>query len=137
MGDIVGDIRYALRILAKNPVFTVVAVLTLALGIGANTAIFTLLDQVLLRLLPVKDPQQLVLLTMRGHHYGSNWGGNAISHPMFRNFKDHNQVFSGMFCRFPTQVSLMSGGQAEQEEAELVSGTYFSVLGISTAVGRT
>src|SRR6516164_6406767 len=117
MNSVLGELRYAARVLAKNPVFTIVAVLTLALGIGANTAIFTLLDQILLRLLPVKAPQQLVLLTMRGHHYGSNWGGNAISHPMFRNFKDHNQVFSGMFCRFPTQVSLMSGGQAERVEA--------------------
>src|SRR5579863_3567893 len=108
MGDVGGDIRYALRVFAKNPVFTAVVVLTLALGIGANTAIFTLLDQVLLRLLPVKDPQQLVLLTMRGHHYGSNLGGNAISHPMFRDFKDRNQVFSGMFCRFSTQVGFVS-----------------------------
>src|SRR5215469_3803417 len=106
MDYIPGELRYAGRVLKKNPVFTVVAVLTLALGIGANTAIFTLLDQILLRLLPVKDPQHLVLLTMRGSHYGSNWGGNAISHPMFRDFKDHNQVFSGMFCRFPTRVSL-------------------------------
>jgi predicted permease len=137
MGDIRGDVRYALHVLAKNPVFSAVAVLTLALGIGANTAIFTLLDQVLLRLLPVKEPQQLVLLTMRGSHYGSNWGGNAISHPMFRDFQDHNQVFSGMFCRFPTRVSLMSGGQAEPVEAELVSGTYFGVLGVTTALGRT
>jgi predicted permease len=137
MGDLVGDIRYTVRMLAKNPVFTVVAVVTLALGIGANTAIFTLLDQVLLRMLPVKEPQQLVLLTMRGRHYGSNWGGNAISYPMYRDFRDHNQVFSGMFCRFPTAVSLTFGGQAERVEAELVSGTYFGVLGVTTALGRT
>ncbi|HUI40451.1 MAG TPA: ABC transporter permease [Terriglobia bacterium] len=137
MGNVLGDIRYALRVLAKNRMFTAVAVLTLAFGIGANTAIFSLLDQVLLRLLPVKDPQQLVLLTMRGRHYGSNWGGNAISHPMFRDFASHNQVFSGMFCRFPLQMSLMSGGQAEPVEAEMVSGTYFSVLGVGAAIGRT
>ena len=137
MGIIAGDIRYAARVLAKNPVFTAVAVLTLALGIGANTAIFTLLDQVLLRLLPVKDPQQLALLTMRGRHYGNNWGGNAISYPMYRDFQDHNQVFSGMFCRFPTAVSLTFGGQAERVETELVSGTYFGVLGVTTALGRT
>src|SRR6202047_5462632 len=73
------DLNYALRTLRRSPGFTAVAVLTLALGIGANTAIFTLLDQVLLRLLPVKDPKSLVLLTMRGKHYGSNWGWNAIS----------------------------------------------------------
>jgi predicted permease len=137
MGSIARDLRYAGRVLAKNPVFTAVAILTLALGIGANTAIFTLLDQILLRLLPVKNPQQLVLLTMRGRHYGSNWGGNAISYPMYRDFQDHNEVFSGMFCRFPTRVSLTFGGQAERVEAELVSGTYFSVLGVTTARGRT
>ncbi len=86
--------------------FTAVAVLSLALGIGANTAIFTLLDQVLLRLLPVKDrAKSLTLLTMRGRHYGSNWGGNAISYPMYRDFQDHNQVFTGMFCRFSQSMS--------------------------------
>src|SRR5438093_13232471 len=86
--------------LARTPGFTAIAVLTLALGIGANTAIFTLLDQVLLRILPVKDRQQLVLLTMRGRHYGSNWVGIAISQPMFRDFRGHNEVFLEMFCRF-------------------------------------
>ncbi|HEY6944801.1 MAG TPA: ABC transporter permease, partial [Candidatus Acidoferrum sp.] len=87
-------------------------------------------------LLPVKNPKELVLLTMRGHHYGSNWGGNAISHPMFRDFQSHNEVFSGMLCRFPNSVSLTSGGQSERVHAELVSGTYFSVLGVNTILGR-
>src|SRR2546427_10603282 len=100
------DFKYALRTLRRSPGFTGVAALTLALGIGAKTAIFTLLDQILLRLLPVKNPQQLVLLTMRGHHYGNNWGGNAISYPMYRDFQDHNEVFSGMFCRFGIRASL-------------------------------
>ena len=100
------DFGYALRTLRRSRGFAAVAALTLALGIGANTAIFTLLDQVLLRLLPVKNPQQLVLLTMRGKHYGNNWGGNAISYPMYRDFQDHNEVFSGMFCRFPQPVSM-------------------------------
>src|SRR2546430_7088014 len=107
----IGDFRYALRTLRRSPGYVAVAVMTLALGIGANTAIFSLLDQILLRLLPVKNPQQLVLLTMRGHHYGSNWGGNAISHPMFRDFQAHNDVFSGMFCRFRDPVSLTFAGQ--------------------------
>jgi predicted permease len=130
------DFGYALRTLRRSRGFAVVAALTLALGIGANTAIFTLLDQVLLRLLPVKNPQELVLLTERGHHYGSNWGGNAISYPMYRDFQDHNEVFSGMFCRFPDHVSLTFNGQSERVAAELVSGTYFPVLGIGAVVGR-
>ncbi len=130
------DLKYTFRMLVRTPGFTAVAVLTLALGIGANTAIFTLLDQVLLRLLPVKDPQQLVLLTMRGHHYGSNWGGNAISHPMFRDFKDRNEVFSEMFCRFPFTASLTSNGQAELVQLEMVSGAYFPVLGVRPFLGR-
>src|SRR5205823_1804327 len=136
LDTILRDLKYTFRMLARTPGFTAVAVLTLALGIGANTAIFTLLDQVLLRLLPVKNPQQLVLLTMRGHHYGNNWGGNAISHPMFRDFQAHNEVFSGMFCRFPVPVSLTFGGQSEHVNAELVSGTYFSVLGLNAILGR-
>jgi putative ABC transport system permease protein len=131
------DFGYAVRTLRRSRGFAAVAALTLALGIGANTAIFTLLDQVLLRLLPVKNPQQLVLLTMRGRHYGNNWGGNAISYPMYRDFQDHNEVFSGMFSRFPDPVSMTFGGQAELVAAELVSGTYFEVLGVGTALGRT
>src|SRR5216684_1487976 len=114
------DLKYTFRMLARTPGFTAVAVLTLALGIGANTAIFTLLDQVLLRLLPVKDPQQLVLLTMMGRHYGSNWGGNSISHPMFRDFREHNQVFSDMFCRFSTSGVIPAMGRLLTPEDDIV-----------------
>jgi len=130
------DLRYSMRTLARTPGFTAVAILTLALGIGANTAIFTLLDQILLRLLPVKNPQELVLLTMRGRHYGSNWGGNAISHPMFRDFAAHNDVFTDMFCRFPFDASVSFNGQAEHLQLELVSGKYFSTLGLTPLLGR-
>ncbi len=137
MSNLWGDLRYAFRSLRKAPVFTAVAVLSLALGIGANTAIFTLLDQILLRLLPVKDAKELTLLTMRGRHYGSNWGGNAISYPMYRDFKDRNSVFSTMFCRFIREVSLGFEGHTELTRAELVSGTYFPGLGVGAALGRT
>ena len=113
--------------------FSTVAVLSLALGIGANTAMFTFLNQILLRLLPVKDAQHLALLTMRGRHYGSNWGGNAISYPMYKDFKEHNQVFTEMFCRFPQAISVTFEGTTERVQAELVSGTYFPVLGVSAA----
>jgi predicted permease len=130
------DFKYALRTLARTPGFTAVAILTLALGIGANTAIFTLLDQILLRMLPVKNPQELVLLTMRGRHYGSNWGGNAISHPMFRDFAAHNEVFTDMFARFPFGASITFKGQAEHVQMEMVSGTYFSTLGLNPILGR-
>ena len=93
--EAIGDFKYALRTLRRSPGYVAVAEMTLALGIAANTAIFSLLDQILLRLLPVKNPQELVLLTMRGKHYGNNWGGNAISHR--RDFQKQNEVFSGMF----------------------------------------
>jgi len=136
MNTVWNDIRYAIRGFRRAPLFTSVAVLSLAFGIGANTAIFSLLDQVLLRLLPVKDPQQLVLLTTRGSHYGSNWGGNAISYPMYSDFSSHNEVFSGMFCRFPIDTSLGFGNRTERVSAELVSGSYFPVLGVKAAVGR-
>ena len=138
MGTLIQDLRFALRGLAKAPVFTAVAVLSLALGIGANTAIFTLLDQVLLRRLPVRNPEELVLLWMHGGtHYGSNWGGNAISYPLYEDLTRNNQVFTGMFCRFPTSVSLSFEGNTERVAAELVSGTYFPVLGVGAALGRT
>jgi predicted permease len=130
------DLNFALRTLRRTPGFTLVAVLTLALGIGANTAIFTLLNQVLLRLLPVKDPHSLVLLTMRGKHYGSNWGSNAISYPMYKDFQANNEVFSGMMARFPIYASVTIGNAAERVKSELVSGSYFDVLGVTTAIGR-
>jgi predicted permease len=137
MSTLWNEFRYAVRMLRKSPVFTAIAVFSLAVGIGANTAIFSLVDQILIRLLPVKEPQQLVLLTMRGMHYGSNWGGNAISYPMYSDFRDNNAVFSGMFCRFPTYLSLSFSGQTERVAGELVSGSYFPVLGVGAALGRT
>jgi predicted permease len=137
MRSIGKDIQFALRAFRKSPVFTAVALLSLALGIGANTAIFTLLDQVLLRLMPVKNPQELVLLHMKGFHYGSNWGDNSLSYPMYRDFKANNSVFTGMFCRWGNQFSLGSNGTTELANGELVSGNYFPVLGVGAAIGRT
>ena len=137
MGSLLQDLRYAFRGLAKSRAFTAVAILSLALGIGANTAIFSLLDQVLLRRLDVSSPDELVLLSMKGSHYGNNWGGNAISHPMYLDLRDNNQVFTGMFCRFSTAASLSFGSDTERVSAELVSGTYFPVLRVGAALGRT
>lgn len=131
------DIRYALRGFRRTPLFTTVAILSLAFGIGANTAVFSLLDQVMLRLLPVKHPEQLVILKELGAHYGSNSGMNAMSYPMYTDFSQHNDVFSGMFCRFPVEASLGYGSRTERVDAELVSGSYFPVLGVGAALGRT
>ena len=137
MTSILADIRYAFRSLRKAPLFATVAVLSLALGIGANTAIFSLLDQVLLRLLPVKNPRELVLFTMRGQHYGNNWGQSAISYPMYRDFQDHNEVFSEMFARYPFTPSFAVDGGTDRAQAEMVSGTYFPAMGVGAAIGRT
>src|ERR1700693_4093150 len=130
------DFGYALRTLRRSRGFAAVAALTLALGIGANTAIFTLLDQILLRLLPVKDPRQLALLTIRGMEYGNNSGGNAMSYPLYRDFSERNAVFSGMFCRFAYTMNVSFAGRTERADGELVSGTYFPVLGVGAAIGR-
>jgi predicted permease len=137
MNSIWNDAVYALRGFRRTPLFTVVAILSLALGIGANTAIFTLMNHVLLELLPVKHPEQLVVVTERGIRFGDSWGDNDISYPMYRDLRDRNQVFSGMFGRYPTSVSLGYGNRTEQVAAELVSGTYFPVLGVTAALGRT
>jgi predicted permease len=130
------DLRFALRTLRKSPVFVVVAILSLALGIGANTAIFSLVDQVLLRLLPVKDPEQLVLFWGRGNHYGSNNGRYRLSYPMYVDFRDNNQVFSGMFAEHGNSLSVAFEGKTERVDGEMVSGTYFPVLGVHAAIGR-
>jgi predicted permease len=139
--------------------FTLVAVVSIALGIGANAAIFTLIDQVLLRPLPVTEPEQLVLLTQRGPHQGNNRGGNSTSFPMYEDFReafvDHSlaaalprvsapydvlpgasPLFSGMFARYAMSLNVGYGGQTDRVAGELVSGTYFPVLGVSAEVGR-
>jgi predicted permease len=131
------DLRFSLRMLRKSPGFAGVAILTLALGIGANTAIFTLLDQILLRSLPVKDPQHLVLLDLVGHQYGNSSGDSVVSYPMYRDLQERNEAFSGMFLHRYASASLWFGGRAERVGVELVSGTYFGVLGIRSVLGRT
>jgi predicted permease len=132
------DVRYAARTLRKSPGFTATAVLTLALGIGANTALFTIVDQVLLRLLPVNNPRELVSLASRGSYYGDNWGdGSGLSYPMYADLRDRNQVFAGMFARFSWEVQARVHSRAERIQAEYVTGSYFPVLGVNAALGRT
>jgi predicted permease len=130
------DLLYSVRTLRRSPVFLAVAVLSLSLGIGANTAIFTLINQLILQPLPVKDPAQLVMLAGRGRHYGGNNGPDRISYPMYQEIRDKNQVFSGMFCTYPSTVSAVFQGRTELIGADFVSGNYFPVLSIGAAVGR-
>ncbi|MEZ5351953.1 MAG: ABC transporter permease [Bryobacteraceae bacterium] len=130
-------LRDAIRSLRKNPGLIAIAVLSLSLGIGANTAIFSLLDQILLRMLPVEQPGELVQLAARGSHYGSNTGSNAMSYPMYKDFRDRGEVFSGVLCRFGISLSMGHGGRTERIRGELVSGNYFQVLGVGAAPGRT
>jgi putative ABC transport system permease protein len=135
------DLRFALRQLKKSPGFAVTAIVTLALGIGATTAIFTLFDQVLLRVLPVADPQQLVRLEWHGSFSGSmsDFGGdvgNYYSYPMYKDLRDKNQVFSGVLAAVKGSVGVNWHNQAQDEDAELVSGNYFEVLGLRPFAGR-
>jgi predicted permease len=130
------ELRHATRSLLQSPVFAAVAVLSLALGIGANTAVFTLLDHVLLSQMPVQNPSELAQLEEVGANYGSNTGMNSLSYPIYEDFRDQNQVFSGIFCRRQTTVSVSYAGHNERASAEIVSGTYFPVLGVRAALGR-
>jgi predicted permease len=127
------DVRYGARLLLKRPGFSAIVVLTLALGIGANTALFSLVDAFLLRSLPVKDPQQLVFVH-RSMPDGTS--GNDFAHRTFEQFRDSSESFSGMFARDNTRVSVTVDGQPEMVWADFVSGSYFDVLGVSAAVGR-
>ena len=140
MNGLLQDLRCALRQLRKSPAFTAVAVITLALGIGANTAIFVLLDQVLLRSLPVKDPERLVLLRFtgadRGHVSSRTDDALYFSYPMYRDLRDRNSVFSGLIATDAAQVGVQWHNEPELVYAELVSGNYFDVLGVLSAAGR-
>jgi predicted permease len=130
------DCMYAVRAFRRAPVFSGVAVLSLALGIGANTAIFTLIDQLILRLLPVREPDRIVLLSGRGRHFGGNNGRNALSYRMYQDLRDRNQVFSGMMCRYSMSVTLGVDSHTGAVQSELVSGNYFPMLGVRAVLGR-
>lgn len=141
MGSIFQDLRFALRQLRKSPGFTLTVIVTLALGIGANAAVFTLFDQVLLRMLPVEKPKQLVRFEFTGYFSGSafSFGGdmtNYFSYPMYKDLRDGNRVFSGMLAAVQTSVGVTWQNQAENKDTEVVSGNYFDVLGLHPALGR-
>jgi predicted permease len=127
------DIRYGFRLLRKHPGFTAVVVLALALGLGANTALFSLFNSVLLRALPVRHPEQLVVLSMTNEE-GS--GFDSFSYPMYRELRDQNSVFDGIFAQAGTALNVSYAGQSEQAHGELVSGNYFETLGVQAWRGR-
>ena len=141
------DMRFGVRMLAKNPGFTGIAVLTLALGIGANTGIFTILRQVVLQRLPVPHPEQLVLLYSPGPKQGhvnsdenaapGEDGAESFSYPMYTNLRDRNSVFSGLAAKDTFSATLTYRGSTERAKADLVSGNYFETLGVTAAIGRT
>lgn len=136
-GHLLYDAKHALRGLLRDKPFTAFALLSIALGVGANSAIFSLVDQALLQALPVKSPEQLVLLDWNGAFVGAGWGSaNLLPHPMFRELSAENQVFEGMFGRHPTQVHLGVQSTPEPVRAEIVTGSYFPVLGVKAAMGR-
>jgi len=128
------DLRFAMRVLRKNPGFTAVAVVTLALGIGANTAIFSVADRLLVRPLPVPRPERLALL---GTHYGDEYSFDDFNYPLFRDYQRGNIVFSQLAVTGETTVGLGDGGATERQRALLVSGNYFQMLGVEAAFGRT
>ncbi len=141
MNSFIQDIRYAMRQLIRAPGFAATVIITLALGIGANSAIFTIFDQVLLRMLPVQNPKELVRFEWKGGFSGSasSFGGdinNYFSYPMYKDLRDRNSVFTGMSAGVKGSVGVSWHDQAENKDAEVVSGNYFSLLGLKPAVGR-
>jgi predicted permease len=138
MTNLRADVRLVVRTWIKAPGFVSIAVLSIALGIGANAAVFTLVDQVLLRKLDVADPDALVQVSFTGSRYGNNWGdGSELSYPVYTEFRDDGRVFDGIFGRFGTAFTIGAAGRSERVLGELVTGSYFPVLGVGAALGRT
>ena len=122
------DVRYALRALRSSPGFAMVAILSLALGIGANTAIFSLIDSVILKTLPVSHPEQLVQVTM---------GKSAsFTNPIWEQIRDHQDAFSGIFAYGGSRFNLATGGEARYAQGNFVSGQFFDTLGLRPVAGR-
>src|SRR5215813_2413997 len=134
------DLRFGIRVLLKNPGFTIIAVLSLALGIGANTAIFQLLNAVRLRSLPVSAPQELAdvhIADMTGARGSFNTAYPPVSNPIWEHLKDqHPQPFSTIFAWGTQTVNLSEGGEARFAKALWVSGDFFKGLGVQPAAGR-
>jgi predicted permease len=136
--DLRQDLRYSGRMIMRNPLFSAVAVLSLALAIGANTAIFTVVNTLLLNPLPAKDPGRLAaVFTTDETNTGRFFDFMQVSFPNYADYRDQNQVFNGLAASVFAPVSLQEVGAPEQILAELVSGNYFDVLGVEASLGRT
>jgi putative ABC transport system permease protein len=141
MNSLAQDLLYAGRQLRKSPGFSITVIVTLALGIGANAAVFTLFDQVLLRMLPVQRPNELVRFEWSGSFSGSmsSFGGdshNYFSYPMYKDLRERNQVFEGILAAEKAGLAVSWHNEAENTDAEVVSGNYFQLLGLQPALGR-
>jgi predicted permease len=132
LDDLVADVRYALRLMARSPGFAATAIVSLALGIGANTAIFSLIDTVLLRLLPVARPNELVFLQAAG----SERRGGAPPYPCFERLRAETSAFTGMAAFATDELRFGLDGGVEQAFSQVVSGNYFELLGLEPAAGR-
>src|SRR5262245_28697604 len=131
------ELRYGLRGLMRDRGFALTALLSIGLGVGANAAIFSLVDQALFRRLPVREPERLVLLDWRGSFVGHGGGSdNLMSYPFYKDLRDQTDVFDGVFGRAPTTVNLAFENSAEPVGAEIVTGSYFPVLGVRPFMGR-
>jgi predicted permease len=135
--DFVYDLRFSARSFLRSPSFTATAVLSLALGIGATTAIYSLVDQVVLHALPVRQPERLVLIDWAGDQVAPGFGTyNLMSYPLCLDLQKQDRFFDGVICRAATTVNLSMSGEPKPAAAEIVSGNYFSMLGVSPAIGR-
>src|SRR5882724_9455758 len=135
--DFAYDFRLSVRSFLRIPSFSITAVLSLVLGIGATTAIYSLVDQVVLHALPVRQPERLVLIDWKGDQAATGFGSyNLMSYPICRDLQMQDRFFEGVLCRAATTVNLSTGGEYKPAAAEIVSGTYFSVLGVGSTVGR-
>ena len=136
MASFLQDLKYGARLLAKTPGFTLIAVLSLALGIGANTTIFTLVNAVLLNPLPVEDPSRLMSVWTTDAR-NQALGTSPISPLNFRDYRDRNEVFSGLAGHVGIPLNISGGtGEPQQIFGEIVTGNYFAVLGAKPLIGR-
>lgn len=138
MENLLQDLRYGVRLLSRNPLFTMVAVLSLALGISANTTIFSVFNAVFLYTLPVREPGRLVgVFTTDARNTGQFMDFMPLSHPNYEDYRDQNQVFSGLVAQTFPALSLSAGTEPERVAGAIVTGNYFDVLGLKAAAGRT